>query len=134
MLVVEISNKRITHPITNITNMKISICKKNDRSDRVAKPILLNFLLVSILFSLPIASISIATTSAIASATCKEVRDTISALKKEKEALEKSLGDGSPDPHGKRTYEIKRQIKILMVRITQKGEALFYCMEAPRLQ
>jgi hypothetical protein len=114
--------------------MKISICKKNDRSDWGAKPILLNSLLVPILFSLPIASIYIATTSTVASATCKEVRDTISALKQEREALEKSLGDGSPDPHGKRTYETKRRIKILTVYITRKEEDLFHCMETPRPQ
>jgi hypothetical protein len=122
----------ITHSTTNITNMKISIRKKNVRSDWSTKPILLNFLLAPILFALPIAAIYIATTSTVASATCKEIRDAISALKQEREALEKLLNDGSPDPtRGKRAYEIKRQIKILDVAISQKGSALFRCMGTP---
>jgi hypothetical protein len=112
--------------------MKISILKKNARSDWSPKQILLNSLLVPILFSLPIATIYIVTTTAVASATCKEIRDAISALKQEREALEKLLNDGSPDPtRGKRAYEIKRQIKILDVAISQKGSALFRCMGTP---
>jgi hypothetical protein len=121
----------ITHPITNITDMKISTHKKSDRSDWSPKQILLNSLLAPILFALPIATIYIFTTSTVASATCKEIRDAISALKQERAALEKLLNDGSPDPRGKRAYEIKRQIKILDVAIGQKGSALFRCMGTP---
>ncbi len=112
--------------------MKISILKQSDRSDWGIKPISLSYLLVPMLFLLPIASIYIAAESAVAVVTCRDVRNTISALKAKKGLAQITLSkyyQRGGNPRG--ASDLRLRIHLLTMEIENKEKELFYCIEAP---